>query len=137
MPDSEDSPVFTISEDSLVAAGFTSSGKKRSSDTSTDYVKELYEKSKLLADASRGQDLPREVTHEHVRSAARILAVSFGRPNAPWWALPCQVLEYLATAGVGLGTGQLDQPWGIKISLGCFIVGVLLLVLRLNKGKAE
>jgi hypothetical protein len=142
MPDSsevevsKEHPVVTISEDSYESAGFTASGRQRFNDTCQEYVKKLFEKATIFAEASRGEGLAVEVTYQHVRSAAHVMS-SYGRPVKPWWVVPCQLLEYFAAAGIGFGTARLDKQWGVATAFASLAIGALLLVLRLSKGKVE
>lgn len=118
----------------LDAAGFTDSGTKRYKNTTAVFCDELFNKSVALGDRDKADDAPREVTHEHVRSAATELS---RRSSAEQSRLQifCQVGEYVCSAGAGVGAGKLDTQMGILTFGGSLAIGVILFVVRNIKAK--
>ena len=118
----------------LDQAGFTESGKSRYKNTSIEYSDTLFTKAAALGDMDKAKGMPREVTHEHVRSATHAIASSFGKEGNSRAVVFCQVGEYVAAAGVGVGGGKLDQTWGIFLFGLSILIGIILFVSR-NTGK--
>lgn len=115
--------------------GFTDSGRRRYCDSVGDYASTLKTRAVFYAEADKAPDLAREVTHDHVRTAAIALA---GRRSAPTGlGIAGQVGEYLATAGAGFSAGHLDTGLGI-LGFGIFMAtAVLLLVVRLVRDRSR
>lgn len=113
----------------LKNAGFTDSGITRYRNTEEAYCEELYKKALALGDRDKADDLPREVTHEHVRDAAHAIA-SKGSSGQSTAQVFCQVGEYLFTAAAGVGAGKLDEKWGIILFGVSLTLGVVLFVIR-------
>ena len=126
-----------IDSNILNKAGFTQSGSARFNVTVQDYADQLFEKCVHYGDVDKGKDLPREVTHDHVRSAAYTIARSYGRPQTPKWAIYTQIGEYVFTAIGGAGAGRLDEPLGIAAFVGGAGLAVLLFVLRATHARTE
>lgn len=117
------------SEDELRNAGFTQSGAKRYAATAADYCGQLFTKSVALGDIDKAADTAREVTHDHVRTAAAVLAVR-GNAGKPPHHIFCQVGEYVCAALAGVGGGKLDQTWGVSLFGLSLTIGVILFVIR-------
>ncbi|MBI1929613.1 hypothetical protein HYR99_35870 [Candidatus Poribacteria bacterium] len=130
------SPV-TVDTTALNTMGFTPSGLKHFRETVLDYSQQLLERAVHRGDADKAQGMEREITHDHVRASAHSIARSFGAPLCSKWLVVAQVGEYLSTAAAGVGGGHLDKPWGII----CFALGVsmavILVVVRLTRGKGD
>ena len=137
MSEPEAPPAISITLEPLQKSGFTAAGQKRFVDTVQDYGAQLFGRSVKYAEANKAPDVDRDVTYEHVRTAAHSLAGSFGRPEPPKWILPCQIGEYIATGVAGAGVGHLDKTWGIALALAGTAGAILLLILRVTKGKVE
>ena len=130
-------PAVQIIEDKLQKAGFTGSGTKKYKETVTEYAETLFQKSVSYAEASNNPGLPLEVTHQAVNQAAISIA---GAPKAKRHSklvITGQVLEYVFTALVGIGGGNLKETWGIvAFGVGTALVAILI-VTRLIVSKSE
>jgi hypothetical protein len=124
------------SDDDLKKAGFTESGAKRYAAAETAYCDELFAKSIALGDRDKAPDTAREVTHDHVRSAAAVLAVR-GQEGQSTLQVWCQVGEYVCAAFAGVGGGKLDKTWGVVIFGLSLTVGVVLFVIRNTRSRAK
>jgi hypothetical protein len=113
----------------LKADGFTDSGLKRYRDTVKGFCDDLYRKALALGDRDRAADAPREVTHEHVRSAAQQIAARGDRSTTTGHHI-CQIGEYLCTAGAGVGGSNLNANWGIGLFGISLALGVILYLIR-------
>ena len=130
-----DPPLINLDENILDSKGFTLSGKKQFTSTIRDYIGHLLERSLQYGNVDKADGLPVEVTHDHVRASAQSLTTADSRKSVSKWFIAAHVAEYLATAAAGIGGGHLDQQWGI-ITFGLGIsAAVLLVVIRLTKGK--
>lgn len=120
----------------LEQAGFTDSGTTRYKNAVTAYCDELFGKSVALGDRDKAADTPREVTHEHVRSAAAAIAIR-GRDGQTPLQVWCQIGEYVCAALAGVGGGKLDTSWGTVVFGLSLAVGVVLFVTRNTKGGTK
>ena len=120
----------------LEQAGFTDSGTTRYKNAVAAYYDELYRKSVALGDRDKAIDMPREVTHEHVRSAAAAIAVR-GREGQTTFQVWCQIGEYVCAALAGVGGGKLETSWGTALFGLSLAVGVVLFVTRNTKGGTK
>lgn len=126
-------PEPTIDGQPLATAGFSNAGVQRFQKTVVEYTKELFRRALANGRASQGENLPLEVTQEHVHSAAASLSGPLVAPSSrsPWYVVG-HTLEYVGFAIAGLGGGKLDEPWGIyAFGLG-LAAGVILVVVRLT-----
>lgn len=110
--------------------GFTQSGRQRYSQTVGDFSDTLHQKAVLYADADKAPGMNREVTHDHVRSAAHAIATVGPRSPHSKSSVVCQVGEYVFTAMAGVGGGQLGQQWGIICFGAGLTAAVVLFVIR-------
>jgi len=100
------------------------------------YCEELFAKSVALGDIDKAPDTAREVTHDHVRGAAAVLAVR-GQNGQSNLQVGCQIGEYVCAALAGVGGGKLDQTWGI-VTFGLSLsAGVVLFVIRNTRSRAK
>ena len=137
MPVRTDPPDVNLSDDQLRDAGFTNSGVPRFKETVKEYSGLLFQQAVKFGEVDRAANLPREITHEHIRASAFSIAKSFGKPAKPKWFIPVQIGEYISAAIAGVGGGHLDKPLGIAaFGLG-LTAGVILVVTRLTKTKSE
>jgi len=123
-------------EKDLQDAGFTESGAKRYAATTSAYCEELFLKAVALGDRDKAADTNREVTHDHVRGAAAVLAVR-GRETQSKLQIICQIGEYVAAALAGVGGGRLDATWGIVMFGLSLAIGVVLFVIRNTGGPGQ
>lgn len=115
--------------------GFTSSGLSRYQQTVREYAEVLHAKAVTYGDADKAPDLSREVTHDHVRSAAHLIANSFGKPRTSSWWITCQVAEYVLTAASAFALGNTSKPWGTPVFVIAAVVAGILVAVRLSKSK--
>lgn len=113
----------------LQTGGFTLSGATRYLATATDYCDQLFDRSIALGESDKAASSPREVTHDHVRSAATALSMK-SNDRAGAWSIIGQVGEYLCAALAGVGGGKLEQSWGILLFGISLAFGVILFVTR-------
>lgn len=126
-----------VSEEQLRYVGFTNSGAPQFIRTVKDYAWILYQRAIRFGELDKARNFPLEITHEHVRNAARVIANSFGKPARPWWVVPTQVFEYVVIGFVGAGASNLHSRLGVAtFGFGLFIAGILMLA-RLTKGRSE
>ena len=116
----------------LTNEGFTDSGTARYQKTAEEYCHQLFVKASALGERDKAQDMPREVTHEHVRDAAMAIATR-GRDGQSWLQVWCQIGEYLATAAAGVGAGKLTESWGTILFGSSLTLGIVLFVVRNTK----
>ena len=127
----------SLSEEQLKAAGFTESGTPRFTETVKEYSNVLFARAIHYGDVDKAPNLPREITHEHVRAAAVSMAKSFGKTAKSKWTTLGQIGEYIFTAIAGVGGGHLDNQYGIA-AFGLGLSGaVILVVIRITKNKSE
>lgn len=119
----------------LKSAGFTDSGAKRYDAATKAYCDELFAKAVAMGDRDKAPDTAREVTHEHVRGAAAILAVR-GQDEHTGWQIFSQAGEYICAALAGVGGGKLEHTWGIILFGISLTVGVVLFVTRITRSRA-
>lgn len=124
------------SEDELRRVGFTQSGAKRYVAAATAYCEELFAKSIALGDRDKAPDTPREVTHDHVRGAAAVIAVR-GQDGQSTLQIWCQIGEYVCAALAGVGGGKLGQTWGVIMFGLSLTIGVVLFVTRNIRSRAK
>lgn len=117
------------SDQELKDAGFTESGLTRYKASTTAYCDDLFSKAMAIGERDRAEDGPREITHEHVRSAAVFLSVRGNNKEDSTQKL-CQVGEYVCAAAAGVGGGKLDQSWGVILFGLSLTIGVILFVIR-------
>jgi hypothetical protein len=115
--------------------GFTSSGLSRYQQTVREYAEALHSKAVTYGDADKAPDLAREVTHDHVRAAAHLIANAFGRPKTSGWWVVCQVTEYVLTAVSAFALGNTTKPWGTPVFVITAVVVGILVAVRLSKSK--
>lgn len=123
-------------DEELEQAGFTDSGTTRYRNAVTAYWEELYGKAIALGDRDKAPDTPREVTHEHVRSAAAAIAMR-GREGQTTLQVWCQIGEYVCAALAGVGGGKLETNWGTVVFGLSLAVGVVLFVTRNTRGNVK
>jgi hypothetical protein len=117
--------------------GFTASGLARYRDTLKEYTDTLHSKSITYGEADKAPDLPREVTHDHVRSAAHLIANTFGRDKTSQWWVVCQVFEYLLTAISAYALGNSAKAWSTPVFVISAVVAGILISVRLSKSKSK
>ncbi|WP_267095270.1 hypothetical protein [Xanthomonas sacchari] len=123
------------SPDQLRTEGFTESGAKRYTAAVGEYCNELYKKAVALGDVDKAPNLDREVTHDHVRTAAAMLAIrSQGSSGVQ---IACQIGEYVCAALAGVGGGKLEHTWGVLIFGLSLTLGVILFVIRNQRSRAK
>ena len=120
----------------LQVGGFTESGAKRYKATAVAYCDELFNRSVALGESDKATDAPREITHDHVRSAAAALALK-GQDKSDPVQIWCQVGEYLCAAAAGVGGGKLEQSWGVLLFGISLTVGVILFVVRNSRSRSK
>src|SRR5205085_1298011 len=105
--------------------------------TVRDYSQQLLAKAENHGAADKADELPPEITHDHVRASAHTMAATFGARRSPSWLVLTQVVEYIAAATAGVGAGHLDQQLGIiAFAIGTSLA-VILIAVRLAQGKGE
>jgi hypothetical protein len=117
----------------LITNGFTESGKKRYIEAVGQYSDALFNTSIKLAEASKASDTNIEVTHEYVRDAA--IAISKRKEKPSMIQIFLQIGEYVCTALVGVGSGNINQKWGILLFGFSSAIGVILFISRVVKGN--
>lgn len=120
----------------LQTGGFTESGAKRYRATATAYCEELFSRAVTLGESDKAADAPREVTHDHVRSAAAALGLK-GQDKFSGTQVWCQVGEYVCAAAAGVGGGKLEQSWGVLLFGISLALGVVLFVTRNSRSLAK
>lgn len=120
----------------LQAGGFTESGAKRYKATATAYSGELFSRAVALGESDKAADAPREVTHDHVRSAAAALALK-GQDKSDPVQVGCQVGEYVCAALAGVGGGKLEHSWGVLLFGLSLTLGVILFVIRNSRSRTK
>lgn len=135
--ESKEPPKVSFSEDKIEIAGFTDSGKTGFKKTVSEYSDMIFNKATGLADVHKADDCLREVTHEHVKAAAIMIASNYGKPRKRRWLVFTQILEYIGTAIAGWSTVYLKETWGIQVFVVTIATVVILMVLRLIKESAE
>lgn len=123
-------------EQELHTAGFTDSGATRYKASAKAYCDELFAKAIALGDRDKASDTSREVTHEHVRGAAAVLAIKSQDKNDPTQVW-CQVGEYVCAASAGVGGGKLEQSWGVVLFGLSLTIGVILFVVRNTRSRIK
>lgn len=121
----ETPPNLSLDPDNLNSDGFTASGEARFKDTIKDYSDTVYKKSVNYGELDKASNMPREITHDHVKSAAHSIAQSYGKNKPTKIQKFSQVVEYIAIAMGGAGTSHLDKTYGV---IAC-VVGAILAVL--------
>lgn len=137
MQDQIKPPDLSLSEEGLRAAGFTDSGAPRFKDTVQEYLNILFERAILYANVDKAPNLPREITHGHIRSAAFSIAKSFGKPVKSKWAIPVEIGKCLAIAIAGVGGGHLDKQVGFIAFALALAATVILVTIQLAIVKPE
>lgn len=122
-------------DEDLAVDGFTSAGVSRYRQVVDGYTQEVHSKAIRRAEADKANDMPLEVSDNHVRAAAHSLASSYGTAVLPKWWIPCHVAEYVFTACAGIGAGKLDHWWGIVLFGVGLAVAILLIVIRLTSKR--
>lgn len=117
--------------------GFTTSGLSRYEQTVEQYADALYKKSITFGDSVKANDLSREVTHEHVRSAAQLIANSFGKSKTSAWWIVSQITEYVLTATSAFALGNTTKPWSTPVFVISTVVAGILISVRISKSKRE
>ncbi|HEX3654907.1 MAG TPA: hypothetical protein VHV55_03830 [Pirellulales bacterium] len=118
----------------LLNSGFTQSGATRYTQTVTEYAQLLFAKAVSYAKADKARNAPIEVTHDHVREAAKRVGDTFGKDRPHKYNTLMQVGEQLAGIGFGVGvtlaTQSATQFPGTITLAGSLIVWTLLFVSR-------
>jgi|TARA_R110000851_G_scaffold210472_1_gene362875 hypothetical protein len=117
--------------------GFTASGLARYQGTVEAYADTLHIKAITYGDADKAPDLPREVTHDHVRAAAHLIANSYGKDKASSWWVVSQVAEYILTATSAFALGNIDKNWGTPVFVISAVIAGILIAVRLSKSKSK
>lgn len=125
------------SKQELENDGFTTSGLARYEETVKEYAETLHSKAKTFGEADKARDLPREVTHDHVRAAAHLIANSYGKDKQSQWLVVSQVVEYILTAISAYALGNTAKPWGIPVFVISAVVAGILIAVRLSKSKSR
>lgn len=123
-------PTINIQQQELIVEGFTDSGKERYNRTIIDYSDELFEKSLHFGDADKATNHTREVTHEHVKSAAYSIAKSFGKSKKSFWLVLAQIGQYIAVGFIGYFSSQLNDKSGIPGFAISFSIGAILFIIE-------
>lgn len=133
MPD-----LTSIDANRLATEGFTQPGVDQFRKVIQSYGDELLRRTtlKAAADKTDSSTPTREVTSTHVRQAAIDIAANPATKPVSRWSIMGQVLEYLLTAGSGVGAGHLDKQSGIITFAVCLVLATLLVVTRLSKGRS-
>ena len=118
-------PNLSLDPDDLNGDGFTASGEARFKETIQDYSNTVYRKSVNYGELDKASNMPREITHDHVKSAAHSIAQSYGKDKPPKMQRFSQAGEYIATAVGGAGASHLDKTPGVV----AFVIGAILAVL--------
>jgi len=126
-------PEIKISNEELGIAGFTNSGVPRFNETVKGYSGLLFERAIHFGDVDKAPNLPREITHDHVRAAAYSIANSYGKPTTSKWSTVGQIGEYVAIAVVGAGGSNLDNQYGVLAFGVGLLIATVLIVTRLTK----
>ncbi|SBS68815.1 hypothetical protein [Vibrio atlanticus] len=121
----------------LKEAGFTLSGVKRYQSTVGDYANVLYKKSLNFGDAAKAEDMPREVTHDHVRSSANVISNTFGTEKTSKWWILCQVSEYVLTAISAYAAANLSKDWGTPVFVVAVVLAGVLVATRISNAKSK
>ena len=137
MADKLKKPDINISGEELNIAGFTNSGAPRFNETIEGYSRLLFERAIHFGDIDKATNLPREITHDHVRAAAYSIANSYGKPTKSKWSTVGQIGEYVAIAVAGAGGSNLDDQYGVLAFGVGLSIAVILIVARLMKTKSE
>lgn len=125
------------STEELESDGFTASGLARYQETVKTYAETLHSKAITYGDADKAPDLPREVTHDHVRAAAHLIANSYGKDKVSSWWIVCQVAEYVLTATSAFALGNTGKQWGTPVFVISAVVAGILIAVRLSKSKSK
>lgn len=116
------------------AATLTQSGTAHLDRTVADYRTLLLDRAVKVAEESKGPESPTEVTYDHVRRAAHVIAAQFGAPVTPTRFVVAQVFEYVCTATAGVMAGHLDKGgWAIAGFGVSTAIGVVLVAWRLSR----
>lgn len=130
-------PKITIVDDELSNAGYIGSGIQRYKQTVISYAEELFKNATLLGEIDKVDELPRDVTGEHVRKATVELNKSASKNEIPAWVVLSQIGEYICTAAVGVGASNVSENWGI-ITFGIgIVIGIALFVNRMTNQKRK
>ncbi len=121
------------SDDQLKAEGFTDSGRDRYKKTAGEYCDALFTKAVALGDRDKADGLPREVTHDHVKASAHVIASSYGKEGSSRLSVICQIGEYVCAATAGVGGNNLAEQWGVVAFGTSLTVGTILFVVRNTK----
>lgn len=128
-------PDISINGADLDSAGFTSSsGKGQYIKTVEEYSKILFEKSINFGEIDKAQ--AREVTHDHVKSAAHSIATSYGKPTQPKWLWIIKLLQYIFAIFVGVATNHLENLYGAIGFVSFFALGLICLSIEINTTKS-
>lgn len=119
----------------LAASGFTESGARRYTHTTNDYCDQLFSKAIAFGDVDKASDAPREVTHDHVRSAAISLAARSYTTGK--LQVAGQIGEYVFTALAGVGGGKLDKPGGVLLFGISLTIAAILVMFRIYRGRTQ
>ena len=122
-------------KDELKKDGFTESGVDRYEKTVKEYSNTLHSKSINFGEADKATDLPREVTHDHVRAAAYTIAKSYGKQKLSPWMVASQVAEYVFTALGSFALGKTTESWSTPLFVGCAVIAGILVAVRLSRSK--
>jgi len=114
----------------LLEQGFTDSGRDRYKKTAGEYCDTLYTKSLALGDRDKADGFPREVTHDHVKAAAHVIASSYGKRGTSRLTVICQIGEYVCAIAAGVGGSNLSEKWGGIVFGTGLTIGIILFVVR-------
>lgn len=117
----------------LQADGFTTSGIYRYQQTVTEYAEILHAKAVSYGDAAKAPSLAREVTHDHVRAAAHLIADSVGKPKTSGWFAVSHVAEYALTAISAFSLGNTKAIWSTPVFVISAVIAGILIVVRISK----
>ena len=131
-----DTPNLSLDPDNLESEGFTASGQARFKETIQDYSNTVYRKSVNYGELDKASNMPREITHDHVKSAAHSIAQSYGKDKPTKMQKFSQAGEYIATALGGAGASHLDKTLGVLVFVAGAIIAVLLFSYRVI-GRGE
>ena len=128
-------PEISLPKEILEEAGFINSGIEEFRKMTSAFSDDLFEKSIHIGNAgSSGEE--REVTREHVKKAAHMI---YGRTSeVSKTSVALQLVEYIASAGVGVGASNLSVNWGIGtfgISLSVLVIAFVARIYVMNKNN--
>lgn len=112
---------------------YTPGAEARIRVTVEDYQAMLKAKAVECCNAERVLDGTPEITAEHVRKAAHIIAGSYGIRAKTNWGI--QVAEYAAVGAVSVGASNIKDSWGLVLFFLALAVGAVLLIARIMRER--